>query len=177
MRGRGTSTHASLRYERIRQISRRTRWPTANLARSGPKTLPLPSRCDWVVRHVCRFVPLSRKFFKRVATPAEEKYCRNVARPSITEPDPLHKSKPDDSPFYLSLFQTGERPTRVETIELGKCVPEGKETTDSRERTLFADAIDLPRCVFVAQGVHKVSLQLRTFITKANEETDKWKLL
>ena len=27
------------------------------------------------------------------------------------------------------------------------------------------------------QGVHEVSLQLQKFITKANEKTDKWKLL
>ena len=27
------------------------------------------------------------------------------------------------------------------------------------------------------QGVHKVSMQIRKFITKANERTDEWKLL
>ena len=27
------------------------------------------------------------------------------------------------------------------------------------------------------QGVHKVSLRFQKFITEANEETDKWKLL
>ena len=27
------------------------------------------------------------------------------------------------------------------------------------------------------QGIHKVSLQFQKFITKANEKTDKWKLL
>jgi hypothetical protein len=37
--------------------------------------------------------------------------------------------------------------------------------------------IRLLGCPHVIQDVHKVSLQFQKFITKANGDTDKWKLL
>lgn len=103
---RATSTHASLRYERIRQILPRTRSPTANFSARGSAEPPLPPSAGRVVRVLTRAT--HRPFRKLSATTRRKMY------------DPLITHVLVEPPFFL-LFSHLPRKGGVETIELGKC--------------------------------------------------------
>lgn len=91
---RATSTHASLRYERIRQILPRTRSPTANFSARGSAEPPLPPSAGRVVRVLTRAT--HRPFRKLSATTRRKMYD-----PLITHV--LVERVPSFSYFHISL--------------------------------------------------------------------------